>query len=80
MPDMVTALINQVVFRRTMIFVEWMEGHHGCQWPGPHFIYGSDRPLTQLVQCTCGDELEVTLVVTPVVRSRQPKSAAQNWR
>lgn len=67
-PDILTALTTAAVHRRAALLEQWLVEHHDC-WPGPSVASPFAEPLVRHAKCSCGAELEVTLLILPVVVS-----------
>lgn len=71
MPSIIDILVAQAVAKRAMLLEEWLTAHNEC-WPGPQ-IARSDEPFVRCAKCSCGVQLEITLLITPVVNSYIPR-------
>jgi len=75
MPDQVELIVTGAVAKRAMLVEEFLKQHNEC-WPGPNRFISPTNFLTETVKCSCGAQLEVTILVKLVSQGYQPKKAA----
>ena len=70
--DVVETIVSSVVARRALLFEQFLVEHSEC-YPGIDYKLQRTELLTRQGKCSCGAQLEATILVKLVSHGYQPK-------
>lgn len=64
--DILTSLMFTATLRKAACLEQWLVNHKNC-YPGPRVAFADDNMFTDAA-CTCGETLELTVIIDVVPR------------